>query len=39
MKCKNILQGKVGYILIPKERSLDIDDKFDLKIARYMIKK
>ena len=39
MKCKSILDGRVDYIIIPKERSLDIDDKIDLKIARYMIKK
>ena len=38
-KCKKIIEGNVGYIIIPKERSLDIDDKHDLKIARLLLKK
>ena len=38
-KCKKIIEGNVGYIIVPKERSLDIDDKHDLKIARLLLKK
>ncbi len=38
-KCKKIIEGNVGYIIIPKERSLDIDDKHDLKLARLLLKK
>ena len=34
----NIFDGKVGCIEIPKERSLDIDDSFDLKVARFLYK-
>lgn len=37
-KCKKIIEGNVGYIIVPKERSLDIDDKHDLKIARLLLK-
>ncbi len=38
-KCKKIMEGKNGYIIIPKNRSLDIDDNYDLEIANYFIKK
>ena len=38
MSTKNIYSGKVGYIEIPQERSLDIDSKFDLEIAKNLIK-
>ena len=34
----NIFDGKVGCIEIPRERSLDIDDSFDLKVARFLYK-
>ena len=33
------MEGNNGYIIIPKNRSLDIDDRYDLKIAEYLIKK
>lgn len=36
MKASNIFDGKVGYIKIPKERSIDIDDFYDLKIAKFL---
>jgi N-acylneuraminate cytidylyltransferase len=36
MKNKNIFRGKTGFVLIPKERAIDIDDKFDYKIANFL---
>ena len=36
MRASNIFDGKVGYIKIPKERSIDIDDFYDLKIAKFL---
>ncbi len=39
MKAKNIFDGKVGYIKIPRERSIDIDDFYDLKVARLLLSK
>ncbi|MDC0426660.1 acylneuraminate cytidylyltransferase family protein [Pelagibacteraceae bacterium] len=29
----NLFAGKVGYVKVPKERAIDIDDKWDYKIA------
>ena len=39
MKAKSIFDGKVGYIKIPRERSIDIDDFYDLKVARLLLSK
>ena len=39
MKTKNVLSGKVGFVNIPKERAIDIDDKIDYKIASIFSKK
>ena len=36
MNNKNIFRGKTGLVLIPKERAIDIDDKFDYKIAKFL---
>ena len=36
LKNKSIFSGKVNAVLIPKERSLDIDTNFDLKLARLL---
>ena len=38
MRTKDILSGKVGFIDIPKERAIDIDDSIDYKIARTLSK-
>ena len=38
-KTKDLLSGKVGFIDIPKERAIDIDDKIDYKIALMLSKK
>jgi len=37
MKSNGIFDGKVGYIKIPRERAIDIDDFYDLKVARYLL--
>jgi CMP-N,N'-diacetyllegionaminic acid synthase len=36
LKQKNWLKGKTSFIVIPKERSIDIDDKVDYKIAKIL---
>jgi N,N'-diacetyl-8-epilegionaminate cytidylyltransferase len=36
LKSNNIFDGKVGYIKIPRERALDINDFYDLKIAKFL---
>ena len=36
MKTKNIFSGKTGFVLIPKKRAIDIDDKLDYKIANFL---
>ena len=38
MNSKGIFNGKVGYIKVPRERAIDIDDFYDLKIARFLLK-
>lgn len=39
MKTKDVLSGNVGFIDVPKERAIDIDDKIDYKIASLLSKK
>ena len=36
LNTKHIFDGKVKSILVPYERSIDIDNKHDLKIAEYL---
>ena len=38
LKKKDMFQGKVDMIEIPKNRSIDIDDKYDFDIAKYLFK-
>jgi N,N'-diacetyl-8-epilegionaminate cytidylyltransferase len=38
MRKNNLLSGKTGYVEIPKSRALDIDDKYDYKIAKLLTK-
>jgi len=35
--CEKLMQGRVGYIEIPTERSLDIDTEFDLYLADLIL--
>ena len=39
MNSKGIFDGKVGYVKVPRERAIDIDDFYDLKIARFLLNK
>lgn len=38
LTCSNLFQGKVLGVEVPKERSIDIDDEYDLKVARLIDK-
>ncbi len=38
LKSNNLFDGKIGYNIVPKERSLDIDDHFDLKLTKLLKK-
>lgn len=38
-RTNNIFSGKIGYIEIPRERAIDIDDNFDYRIATLLSKK
>lgn len=37
LRSNNIFNGKVGFIIVPRERALDIDDFYDLKIAKFLL--
>ena len=39
MRIKNLLSGKTGIVIIPKERATDIDDIIDYKIAQFLSNK
>ena len=39
MKTENLFSGKAGFVLIPKKRAIDIDDKIDYEIANFLSKK
>ena len=34
----NLFSGRTGFVIIPKERAIDIDDIWDYKIANYLKK-
>ena len=38
LKVKSIFDGNVKISLVPAERSLDIDNKFDIRIAKLLMK-
>ena len=38
LKFENRLFGKIGYLVLDKFESMDIDDKDDIKIANSFIK-
>ena len=38
MSCTQIFDGRVRAVVIPKERSVDIDDEFDFKFAEALLK-
>ena len=37
-KTSNLFSGKVGFVLIPRERAIDIDTHLDYKIANFLAK-
>lgn len=39
LKTNHIFDGKINIVEIPKERSIDIDDKYDFEMAEYLYKK
>ena len=36
LKNKNLFSGRTGFVEIPKHRAIDIDDKIDYKIAKFL---
>ena len=38
MKTKNLYSGKADFFKVSKETSIDIDDKFDYKLAKILNK-
>lgn len=38
MNCERLIDGRVSYVIIPEERSLDIDTEFELYLADIMSK-
>ena len=38
MKTKDLKKSKMGYIVVPEERSVDIDNIQDFKYAEYLYK-
>lgn len=36
--CERLVDGRLGYIVIPEERSVDIDTEYDLYIADLMLR-
>ena len=39
LTANNLLNGKVGSVLVPEKRAIDIDSSFDFKIANLLLKK
>jgi len=37
-RASKVLEGKVGTVIIPKQRAIDIDSEYDFNIAEYLIK-
>jgi N,N'-diacetyl-8-epilegionaminate cytidylyltransferase len=35
--CAKLMEGRVGYVIIPPERALDIDTHYDLHLAELML--
>ena len=39
LNAKNIINSKTGLYIMPKSRSIDIDDNDDFKLVKYYMKK
>lgn len=37
LRCTKLMEGRVGYVIIPPERALDIDTHYDLHLAELML--
>lgn len=37
MNCQRLIDGRCGYVMIPRERALDIDEEFDLYLADLIL--
>ena len=37
MNCQRLIDGRAGYVKIPQERALDIDEEFDLYLADLIL--
>ncbi len=38
MQCQRIIEGRISYILVPPQRSIDIDDEYDFYLAELLLK-
>lgn len=38
LRCKKLMEGRIGYVIIPAERALDIDNYYDMHLAELMLK-
>lgn len=38
MTCTRLMEGKVGYVMIPPERALDVDSPFDMHLADLLLR-
>ena len=39
LSAKNIFEGKLKGVFVPKERAIDIDDKLDFQFAEFLMRK
>ena len=39
LKLNNIINKKTGIFIMPKFRSIDIDDKYDFEIVKFFLKR
>lgn len=37
MRCNKLMEGRVGYVMIPPQRALDIDSYYDLHLAELLL--
>ena len=39
MKTNDMFSGKIGFVKIPRQRTIDVDDEFDYKIVNFLSSK
>ena len=37
MECKNIMEGKIGIVEITRMEAIDIDERYDLHLAKLLM--